>query len=153
MASRPQWSLDILAAEDTPSDVELLKMALDRCGDVRSLQIVRDGSEVIAFLKGEPPFHDPARQAPNIVFLDIKMPRMGGLAVLKWLRQHPECSVIPVIVMSNSSLEQDILEAYHLGANAYFEKPTSFAELQEVLRSILLFWSHAKRPPVNKFPC
>jgi two-component system response regulator len=148
-----RWALDILAAEDTPSDIELLKLVLERCGDVRSLQIVRDGIEVLSYLKGEPPFNEPARQAPNIIFMDLKMPRMTGLEVLQWLRQHPECSVIPVIIMSASTLDRDVLEAYRLGANAYFQKPTDFGELGKIIRTILDFWSQAKRPPLNKFPC
>jgi CheY-like chemotaxis protein len=149
----PAWALDILAAEDTPSDIELLQMALARCGKVRSLTVVRDGSEVIGYLQGEPPFNDPKRQPPNIILMDLHMPRMSGLEVLQWLRQNPECSVIPVIIMSNSPFEEDVLQAYRLGANAYFEKPTNFDELQEVIRSILAFWTHAKRPPLNKFRC
>jgi CheY-like chemotaxis protein len=147
------WALDILAAEDSPSDIELLKMALTRCGDVRSLQIVRDGQEVIDYLQGEPPYNEPERPAPNLVLMDLKMPRMNGLDVLQWLRKHPECSVIPVIIMSNSPLEEDVQKAYRLGANAYFQKPSNFAALEEILRSILQFWSHAKRPPITRFPC
>jgi CheY-like chemotaxis protein len=85
--------------------------------------------------------------------MDLKMPRMSGFEVLQWLRQNPECSVIPVIIMSNSALEEDVLQAYRLGANAYFEKPANFAQLERILQSILTFWAHAKRPPVNKFPC
>jgi CheY-like chemotaxis protein len=153
VADRRTWDLDILAAEDTPSDIELLQMALSKCGGVRSLHIVRDGSEVVAYLKGEPPFADPARQPPNVVLMDLKMPRMDGLDVLKWLRQHPECSIIPVVIFSSSALDDDVLQAYRLGANAYFEKPTDFQQLQAILQSILTFWSHAKRPPVTKFPC
>jgi len=147
------WSLDILAAEDTPSDIELLEMALARCGSVRSLKIVSDGGDIIAYLRGEPPFNQPARQPPNIILMDLKMPRLGGFEVLKWLRHNPECSVIPVIVLSSSPLEDDVTQAYRLGANAYFEKPSTFQELEDILRSILVFWSHAKRPLVLKFPC
>jgi CheY-like chemotaxis protein len=145
--------LDILAAEDTPSDVDLLEMALKKCGGVRSLQIVPDGHDVVAYLKGESPFDEPRRQVPNIVFMDLKMPRLNGFEVLEWLRKHPDCSVIPVIIMSSSAMPEDILRAYRLGANAYFQKPMNFHQLQDVLQSILKFWSHAERPPITKFPC
>ena len=152
--STPQkWELDILCAEDTPSDIDLLKMALAKCGSVRSLYIVRDGRELIAYLKGEPPFSDPRRQAPNIVLMDLKMPHVDGFQVLQWLRNNPQCSVIPVVMFSSSALDQDVLQAYRLGANAYFQKPTNFQELQDILASILNFWSHAKRPPLTRFPC
>jgi CheY-like chemotaxis protein len=152
--SLDKWQLDILAAEDTPADIELLQMALARCGsEVNSLKIVLDGQEVVDYLRGEPPFGQPHRVVPNIILMDLKMPRMTGFEVLRWLRQHPHCSVIPVIVMSSSALAQDVLQAYRLGANAYFEKPTDFAQLQEILRSIIAFWSHAKRPPLSELPC
>jgi CheY-like chemotaxis protein len=148
-----EWQLNILAAEDTPSDVELFEIALKKCGNVRSLQIVRDGQEVIDYLQGHHPFTTNKREPPNVIFMDLKMPRLTGFEVLQWLRKHPECSVIPVVIMSSSSLEDDVLQAYRLGANAFFEKPTNFEQLQSIIRSILTFWSHAKRPPVNKFPC
>jgi CheY-like chemotaxis protein len=149
-----KWQLDILAAEDTPADIELLQLALARCGgEVNSLKIVEDGQEVVDYLQGEPPFDQPHRVVPNIILMDLKMPRMTGFEVLTWLRHHPHCSVIPVVIMSSSSLPQDVLQAYRLGANAYFEKPTDFAQLQEILHSIIAFWSHAKRPPVSEMSC
>jgi CheY-like chemotaxis protein len=134
-------------AEDTASDIELFQMALARCGSVRSLQSVKDGQEVVDYLRGDPPFNQPHRQVPNIIFMDLKMPRMDGFDVLQWLRENPACSVIPVIVLSSSGLDEDILRAYRLGANAYFQKPYNFSQLQDILQSILKFWTHAKRPP------
>ena len=153
MAAAKKWEFDILAAEDTPSDIELLQLALARCGSVRSLKIVKDGLQVVDYLLGEPPFDQPNRQTPNIIFMDLKMPRMDGFEVLQWLRKNPDCSVIPVIIMTASGLEADVLRAYRLGANAYFEKPTDFGQLQDILQSILKFWSHAKLPPVASRKC
>jgi CheY-like chemotaxis protein len=153
MGGANKWELDILAAEDTPSDIELLQLALQRCGAVRSLRVVDDGQQLIDYLRGDPPFDQPARQAPNIILMDLKMPRMDGFEVLQWLRENPDCSVIPVVIMSASSLESDILRAYRLGANAYFQKPTDFGELQDILQSILTFWSHARLPPVYALAC
>jgi two-component system response regulator len=144
------WQLDILVAEDTPSDIKLLEKALERCGEVRSLKIVTDGQDLVDYLRGQSPFHEPGRQVPNLILLDLKMPRMDGFEVLAWLRKHPECSVIPVVVMSTSSLDSDVLQAYRLGANAFFEKPVNFEALQDILRSILMFWSHARRPPLTE---
>lgn len=152
--SQDKWQLDILAAEDTPSDVQLLEMAMARCGgEVSSLKIVNDGQAVVDYLRGAPPFDQAQRKVPNIILMDLKMPRLNGFEVLTWLRQHPGCSIIPVIIMSSSALPQDVLQAYRLGVNAYFEKPTEFAELKEILRSIIKFWSHAKRPPVTTLAC
>jgi len=149
LANSCKWQLDILLAEDTPSDIELFQLALERCGQVRSLQIVRDGREVISYLQGEAPFDKPDRSVPSIIFMDLKMPRMTGLEVLQWLRAHPEHALIPIIMMSSSALDEDVLTAYRLGINAYFEKPSNFDQLQAILHSTLTFWSHAKRPPIN----
>src|SRR5690242_6993530 len=96
------WELNILLADDSDTEIELFQMALRRCGQVRSLNVVRDGSEAIAYLRGDPPFTPNGRQSPNIIVLDLKMLRMGGLDVLDWLRHHPECSVIPTVIFSNS---------------------------------------------------
>ena len=129
MHSLDKWQLDILAAEDTPADIELLQMALAPCGsEVNSLRIVFDGQEVVDYLQGEPTFDQPHRVVPNIILMDLKMPRMTGFEVLSWLRQHPHCSVIPVVIMSSSALPQDVRQGHRLGANAYFEKPTQFAQ-------------------------
>jgi CheY-like chemotaxis protein len=149
MAGTTRWELDILAAEDTPSDIELLQLALQRCGAVRSLQVVQDGQELVDYLRGDPPFDQPGRQVPNIILMDLKMPRMNGFDVLEWLRENPDSGVIPVIIMSASGFESDILQAYRKGANAYFEKPSDFHQLEDILQSILTFWSHAKLPPVS----
>jgi CheY-like chemotaxis protein len=150
VAATNKWELDILLAEDTPSDIQLFQMALARCGDVHSVQSVKYGQEVIDYLRGEPPFNQSDRQVPNIIFMDLKMPRMDGFEVLEWLRQNPECSIIPVIILSSSGLDGDVLRAYRLGANAYFQKPNDFSQLQDILESILRFWSHAKRPPTMR---
>jgi CheY-like chemotaxis protein len=147
-----QWALDLLVAEDNPSDVQLFQMALNQCGKVRSLQVVRDGVELLDYLKGNAPYDSTKRQIPNIIFMDLKMPRMDGFDVLHWLRNNPRCSIIPVIVVSSSDLDDDVLRAYRLGANAYFQKPTTFPQLEDILRSVLTFWAHAKRPPVTALP-
>src|SRR5688572_33480851 len=128
-------------------------MALARCGEVRSLKTLNDGQEVVDYLRGEPPFDQPSRLVPNIIFMDLNMPRINGFEVLTWLRKNPECSVIPVIILSSSVSPEEIMRAYQLGANAFFEKPTAFVQLQSILRSILKFWTHALRPPITALKC
>jgi len=147
------WELDILLGEDTPSDIELFQMALERCGQVRSLNIVRDGEELVSYLRGDPPFEAEKRPSPNVIIMDLKMPRMDGFDVLSWLGNHPDCSVIPAIVLSSSREEADVAKAYKLGANAFFSKPANFAELEEILRLIFEFWDRAVRPPLKKPIC
>ena len=145
MGTEDKWPLDVLLAEDTDTDAELFQMAIAQIGDVRSLHVVRDGEELIQYLLGEPPFnHKP----PDIIFLDLKMPKLNGFDVLKWLKKHPQCSVIPTIMLSNSWFEQDIQRAYELGVNAFFSKPLIFNQLIHVLKVTFEFWSLTERPQV-----
>ena len=153
MSKQLNWSLDIVLGEDTESDIELFQMALRRCGSVRSLNVVHDGREMIKYLQGKPPFDPVGRQQPNVIIVDLKMPGMDGFEVLKWLRGHPDCSVIPVVVFSSSKEKEDVARAYKLGANAYFEKPSTFGELERILKAILEFWSCAERPPLKEPVC
>jgi CheY-like chemotaxis protein len=143
---RHQWPLDLLLAEDTQTDVELYRIALARAGELRSIHVVEDGVEAIQYLQGRPPF-DPHRDPqPNVVFLDLKMPRMDGFDVLNWLQKHPECSVIPTIIFSNSWLDRDVIRAYKLGANAFFAKPAQLNDLVHLLRATFEFWARVQRP-------
>lgn len=79
----------------------------------------------------------------NVIIVDLKMPRMDGFDVLRWLDNHPECSVIPTVVLFSSTQESDVSEAYRLGANAFFSKPTNFSELEQILGLVFEFWSRA----------
>jgi len=141
-----KWQLDILLAEDNQQDVELFEMALNECGHVRSLRVVRDGEELIQYMKAEPPFDGPGRVQPNVIFMDLKMPKLDGFDVLKWLKRHPEWGVIPTMVLSGSALQADVRKAYQLGANAFFNKPTRFGELAKILEVTFEFWSRCERP-------
>jgi CheY-like chemotaxis protein len=143
------WKLDILLGEDTPSDIELFQMALTGCGGVQSLNVVRDGRDLLRYLQGKPPFEPGVHPRPN----HLKMPKVDGFQILEWLKSHPECSVIPTVVFSSSKQEEDVQKAYKLGANAFFEKPSDFAQLEHILRAILDFWSCAQRPAVKEPVC
>jgi len=141
--------LTILIIEDEANDVLLLKLALARSGIKNPIQIVTDGEEAIGYLRGAGKYHDRSRfPFPSIIFTDLKMPRMGGIEVLQWLRSHPECSVIPVIVLTASRLDADIRRAYEMGANAYLVKPTDIADLQEMVRTAYEFWAWCEKPMI-----
>ena len=148
-----QWELDVLLAEDTESEIQLFEIALQRCGRVRSLNVVRDGAEAIAYFRGQPPFEPSTHPTPNLVVLDLSMPKVNGLEVLDWVQHHPECSVIPTVMFSNSADAGDVEKAYRLGANAFFSKPHTFQELEEILKLILQFWDRALRPVATNPPC
>src|SRR5215211_1970791 len=117
--------MNILLVEDDANDVMLMQLALTRTGRNTQLEVVRDGEEALHYLQRSGEFADRASHPyPNVIVIDLKMPRVDGLEVLRWLHEHPECPAIPTIVFSASRLDQDVREAYRLGASSYFVKPT-----------------------------
>ena len=139
--------LFILVAEDDANDRVLLTHALTRdCLPVRVL-MVGDGQEAINYLHGEGPFADRARYPmPDLLLLDLKMPRLNGLDVLRWLRSNDICHALPVIIFSGSGLEKDVQEAYRLGANTYFQKLGDPRALVALLRLVVQYWLVSMRP-------
>lgn len=139
----------VLIAEDQESEREIYKAALRKCGGPDAY-FVHDGVDCIDYLRGEKQFADRAIYPfPTCMLLDLKMPRLNGFEVLKWMFDHPDCRVIPTVVMSNSNMEDDIDKAYKLGANAFFTKPSTLREMVEVLALIHHFWTVSQRP---RFP-
>ena len=106
-----------------------------------------DGEEAVRYLRREGKFSDPSQYPfPNLLMTDLKMPLMNGLEVLGWIRCHPECAELPVVMLSGSGLDKDVLEAHRLGVRAYFVKPSEFNELQRIVRLIAEHWAAAKAP-------
>lgn len=142
-------NLTILVIEDSEDDVFLLKRALASEHIKNPVQVVRDGVEAIDYLEGKGEFHDRVHfPFPSVIFCDLKMPRLSGFEVLEWLRNHPECSVIPVIILSSSKQEVDVKKAYRLGANAYLCKPHTVGEFREMLLDTYKFWEWCEKPRV-----
>jgi CheY-like chemotaxis protein len=143
--------LNMLFVEDDENDVKLLQMAIASGAAGHTVQIVGNGEEAIRYLRGEGHYADRQKfPLPNVILTDLKMPRMSGLELLRWLREHPECSVIPTIVLSGSALPADVREAYRLGANAYMAKPSNLNELVEMLRLTYEFWSLCHCPEMPR---
>jgi CheY-like chemotaxis protein len=137
----------ILIAEDDENDVHLVQLALRRAGLKNPLQFVKDGQEAIDYLCGNGLYGDRvAFPFPGVVITDIKMPRKTGLEVLQWLSEHPDCSIIPSIVLSASAEPDDVLKAYQLGVSTYFRKPSKIDELTEILKAISHYWDLAVTP-------
>jgi len=123
----------VLYAEDDPNDIALVEVAMQQSARAVDLHFVKDGAQAMAYLQREGRFSNPGvSPIPNLVFLDVKMPRVSGLEVLAWIRQRPAFANIPVVIVSSSAHENDILRAYALGANAYLIKPSAFARLQDL---------------------
>lgn len=144
-------ALTILIAEDDPSDAELFRIALRRAGIKHRVVFVRDGEEAIEYLQGKGMFADRDEfPFPKIVISDVKMPRRSGLELLDWLRAHPDCKVLPTVLVSGSGLEMDVRKAYGLGANAYFQKPSTLDELTSLARVLNDYWSRTELPVIDK---
>ena len=120
----------ILVAEDDPTDAYFFERAFRRAGLPVTLHFVRDGQEVLDYLQGEGQFADRTRYPlPQLLLLDLKMPRLDGFDVLEWVRKQPSMSGVLIVIFSSSEEPRDINRAYGLGANSYLVKPHSMAEL------------------------
>jgi len=147
----PRDRLLILVAEDDPNDVLLLRRAFHKNGIENPVHVSADGSEAMAYLQGKGEFADREKYPfPRAIITDLKMPRCSGFELLEWLNDHAECSVIPVIVLSASAEDRDVRTCFELGANAYFQKPASFAELCEIVKLNHAYWTTAILPELPK---
>jgi two-component system response regulator len=137
----------VLVADDDANDLRLLHKAISGDGLEVQLMEVHNGEELIQYLSNEGPFADYMRfPKPDLLLLDLKMPRMDGLQVLDWLAQHPEHARLPKVMLSGSGLERDVDEAYRRGANTYFTKPTDFSHFQKLVRLTIDYWAMSERP-------
>src|ERR1043166_8521303 len=140
----------VLIAEDDPSDIFLLQRAFAAAQVPASLHFVRDGQEAIDYLEGEASFADRTTYPlPDLMLLDLKMPRLNGFDVLNWLRQKPGLKRLLVTVLTSSDQPTDINRAYDLGANSYLVKPHIMNELAELVIRVSKYWLEANRHPVS----
>lgn len=131
----------LLVAEDDENDALLLERALRRAEAAFRMVRVTNGEELIDYINGRGAYEDRLRHpAPDLVLLDLKMPKMDGLDVLRWRRKNPSTHCLPVIVFSSSTLERDIQEAYQLGANSYVVKPMRSDALDGLVRALHDWW-------------
>lgn len=137
----------ILMAEDNPNDVEMTLAALAEEKLANEVVIARDGVECLDYLYHRGRFEDRPSNNPLVVFLDLKMPRKGGLEVLREIRGDARLKLIPVVVLTSSREEQDLIESYGLGVNAYVVKPVGFEKFVEAIRALGLFWVLTNEPP------
>jgi CheY-like chemotaxis protein len=139
----------ILIAEDDDNDAIILQRALRKAGFNNPFHISTNGADVMNYMKGKDPYGDRERfRFPRMLITDLKMPQVDGFELLAWLQSHPECNVIPRLVLSASQHEKDIQRAYQLGVNSYLVKPTTFDELVTVLRLVFDYWHVCKKPKV-----
>ncbi len=136
---------EILLVEDSPGDVRLMQEALREGKVANRVHVVSDGEQAMAFLRREPPYADAPR--PDLVLLDLNLPKKDGREVLAEMKADPDLHRIPVVVLTTSQAEEDILRAYDLHANCYMTKPVDLMQFLELVKSIELYWLMMVRLP------
>lgn len=142
----------ILLAEDSAHDVQLTLAVLAENNLANEVMVVRDGVEALDYLRHRGPYALRENGHPAVVFLDIKMPRLDGVEVLREIRSDPSLRMIPVVMVTSSREQQDLLESYRLGVNAYVVKPIDFPQFSAAIRQLGLFWGVLNEPPPGSIP-
>lgn len=124
----------IALVEDNPDDEALTMRALTKHGIANDIVVLRDGVEALAFLLS------PDQPLPHLVLLDLNLPRVNGLEVLQRLRSEPRTEFLPIVILTSSNEERDLLEGYRLGANSYVRKPVDFIQFSEAVHQLGLYW-------------
>ncbi len=135
---------EILLVEDNPSDEALTLRAFKKSNFVNPIMVARDGQEALDYLFARGPF--AGRDLPQVVLLDLKLPKVDGLDVLKALRSDPRTKLLPVVILTSSNEEKDLLKSYSLGANSYVQKPVDFGQFAEAVRQLGLYWLVLNHP-------
>ncbi len=144
----PQANNAILLVEDNPDDVDLTLRAFKKNNILNPVTVARDGEEALNLLLGTGTGPGPGPvPLPQVVLLDLKLPKIDGLEVLRRIRAHPRTRLLPVVMMTSSREERDIIESYANGANSYMQKPVAFAEFVEAVKHIGLYWLILNVPP------
>lgn len=144
-------SLEILLVEDNPQEAELTIRALQKRTLANHFVHVHDGQEALDFLFGKGRYNDrDVSDLPKVVLLDWKLPKLDGIEVLRQLRSHTETRLIPVVVLTSSSEDRDVIEAYQLGANSYIVKPVDFEKFLEVVSNMITYWLLLNELPTLK---
>lgn len=137
----------ILLVEDNPNDLELTLVALERSQLANDVIIVRDGAEALDYLNAAGRFENRPAGNPAVVLLDLKLPKVDGLEVLRHIRATPGLRSQPVVMLTSSREEQDLVRSYELGVNAYVVKPVDFQEFVRAISDLGVFWAVLNEPP------
>ena len=137
----------ILLVEDTKADIELTMAALEEHNLANIVDLALDGEEALDYLDKKGKFTDRLDCNPIVILLDLKMPKVDGMDVLKKIRSDKRFKLIPVVILTSSREEKDVIESYRLGINAYVVKPVDFDKFVEAIKEIGLFWAVINEPP------
>ena len=141
--------IEILLVEDNPHDVELTLHAFKEHHLANEMHVVRDGAEALEFIFRTGAYADRRPEDhPRVILLDLKLPKVDGLEVLRQIKSDPTTRAIPVVVLTSSSEERDIVDSYELGVNSYIVKPVDFERFAEAVRTLGLYWLLLNQPPL-----
>jgi len=142
--------VDILLVEDSQDDIDLALHALRQGKLANSIFVVRDGEEALEFLFCRGPFSERnIDRPPKLVLLDLKLPKVDGLQVLKAVKGDPRTKTIPIVIMTSSKEERDMVQSYNSGVNSYIQKPVDFEQFRNTIKSLGMYWMVVNQPPVN----
>lgn len=143
--------IEILLVEDNQDDVELTLHALRRENLANHIHVARDGEEALEFLFCNGPHSERSfDRPPRLVLLDLKLPKVDGMEVLKRIKADPRTSTIPVVILTSSKEERDLIQGYGLGANSYIQKPVDFQQFRDTVKSVGLYWLLINQAPIAK---
>lgn len=142
----------ILLVEDSPKDVKLTLAALEQCQLANTVVVVRDGAEALDYLHSRNGFAGRNAGHPAVVLLDLKLPKVDGLEVLEEIKSHPSLRHTPVVMLTSSREERDLVRSYSLGVNAFVVKPVGFEQFFEAIRDLGMFWAVLNEPPPRQKP-
>lgn len=142
--------IEILLVEDNPDDEELTLRALRENRLANSIHVVRDGEEALEFLSctGRYAALEPAKWSLKVILLDLKLPKVSGIEVLRHIKSDQRLRRVPVVVMTSSREERDVVETYDLGVNSYIVKPVTFEQFSESVRQVGMYWLLLNQPPL-----
>jgi CheY-like chemotaxis protein len=140
----------ILLVEDSPKDIELTLAALERCQLANAVVVVRDGAEALAYLRNQGKYAENNPGGPAVVLLDLKLPKVDGLEVLEQIKKDPDLQATPVVMLTSSREEKDLVRSYQLGVNAFVVKPVGFEQFFEAIQDLGMFWAVLNEPPPHK---
>ena len=142
--------VDILLVEDSQDDIDLALHALRQGKLANSIFVVRDGEEALDFLFCRGTFSERnIDRPPKLVLLDLKLPKVDGLQVLKVVKGDPRTKTIPIVIMTSSKEERDMVESYNSGVNSYIQKPVDFEQFRNTIKTLGMYWMVVNQPPVN----
>ncbi len=151
MSNNRNTPIVILVAEDDAEDQMLVKEAMEESRLSNQIHFVSDGEELLAYLRHEGPYADPRKYPrPGLILLDLNMPRKDGREAMKEIKTDPKLRVIPIVVLTTSKAEEDILRTYDLGVNSFITKPVSFSSLVNVMRTLGKYWFEIVELPIQR---